>query len=96
MNIDDKINEIQVKAAREIECVRAKAERDTERARLRQTINAEWKEKCDALKKRLEVENRLAGHSKKDLLWNLAYEMGTGGLLDVEYYYDTMAELLEP
>jgi hypothetical protein len=94
--IEEQAEDIMTEARTKVSTLKERADAAAVRQAERIRVEKEWREKTDALRERLEKENGLAEHPRREMLWNKAWEHGhSAGLADVEYYYDDMAELLK-
>lgn len=77
--------------------LRKRTQEEIDRSREEREFNraVEYGERM-ALKDRLEKENGLENHKKKDRLWDLAWEYGhSEGYPMVEQHYNELAELMK-
>lgn len=103
MSLQDEIDKINREAEATIKLVQEEAKRKTERAFQRdqqreemRRKNEEARRQAEELKARLERENGVVNHPKRDLLWAKAWEHGhSAGLSEVEIWYDDLVELLK-
>lgn len=95
---EDRLAEIQRRADLEIAestaRIRAKAEVDAERIAARERAREDERRKITELRNKLEIEHRMVGHPKAELLWSKAWEHGHSAMDDVGYWYSDLVELV--
>lgn len=93
---EQRIAEVNEKAAAEIERIKLDAERKAKQIAERNAANAAARKATEECRARVEKEHGMENHPKRDLLWAKAWEHGhSAGLDDVDTWYSDLVELVK-